>query len=85
MIVRSLVLLAAVTAMASRAVATQVQPPDRHVLHHCEDVLTQAANPANTMKARPAAAEVDRCRIVVREFALRDSRMSVDENGKMMR
>jgi len=84
MISRNLLLLAAIAATGSRAVAAPV-PPDRHVLHHCEDVLTQAAAPANATRTGPATAEVERCRIIVREFALRDSRMSVDENGKHVR
>ena len=85
MISRNLLLLAAIAAMGSRAVAAPV-PPDRHVLHHCEDVLKHAAKTPRSTKTRHAdAAEVERCRIVVREFALRDSRMPVDEHGKMMR
>jgi hypothetical protein len=86
MILRTLLLLAATAAMASRAVAAPVHAPDRHVLHHCEDVLKHAAKTPRSTKTRHAdAAEVERCRIVVREFALRDSRMPVDEHGKMMR
>ncbi|MBS0529318.1 MAG: hypothetical protein JSS22_08015 [Proteobacteria bacterium] len=85
MILRILLLLAA-TAMASHAVATPVHPPDRHVLHHCEEVLTHAAKTERSATtSRTGTSDVERCRIVVREFALRDSRMPVDENGKMMR
>lgn len=84
MISRNLLLLAAIAAMGSRAVAAPV-PPDRHVLHHCEDVLKHAAKAARSKGRHADSAEVARCRIVVREFALRDSRMPVDQNGKMMR
>ncbi|HVV39751.1 MAG TPA: hypothetical protein VHC94_01655 [Nitrobacter sp.] len=86
MSLRTLLLLAAMAAMAWRVVAAPMRAPDRHVLHHCEDVLTHAVKTTQSARThRTDAAEVERCRIVVREFALRDSRMSVDENGKMMR
>jgi hypothetical protein len=85
MILRTLLLLAATTAMMSRVAAAPVHAPDRHVLHHCEDVLKHAAKTPRSTKTRRADAEVERCRIVVREFALRDSRMPVDQNGKTVR
>ena len=86
MILRTLLLLAATAAMMSRGAAAPVHAPDRHVLHHCEDVLKHATKVAHAAKTRHTdAAEVERCRIVVREFALRDSRMPVDQNGKTVR
>jgi hypothetical protein len=85
MIVRTLLLLAATAAMASRVVAAPV-PTDRHVLHHCEDVLKHTAKAAPATTARRAdAAELDRCRMVIREFVSRESRMEVDENGRRVR
>jgi hypothetical protein len=83
MILRILLLLAATASLASRVVAAPAHAPDRHVLHHCEDVVARAAKAAQSAKAH--GPEVDRCRTVIREFVSRDSRMEVDEAGRRMR
>jgi hypothetical protein len=86
MILRTLLLLAATTAMASRVVAAPVHAPDRHVLHHCERVLAKADKATQPAKAsRADATELDRCRMVIREFVSRESRMEVDEDGRRVR
>ena len=86
MTLRNLLLLAAMAAMASHAVAATSHAPDRHKLHHCENVLKHAAKIArSTNVPRTEAAEVERCRMVIREFVSRDSRMTVDGNGKQVR
>ena len=86
MILRTLLLLAAAAAMMSRAVAAPAHPPNRHILHHCEDVLARAAKSAQSAKKQRAdATEVERCQMVIREFVSRDSRMPVDQNGKTVR
>ncbi len=86
MILRNLLLLAATAAMASHAVAAPVHAQNRHVLHHCEDVVAHAAKTAHSTKAlRADPIEVERCRMVIREFVSRDSRMPVDEDGRKVR
>ena len=86
MMLRLLTTIAAVAVFTSHASGTTPRAADRHVLHHCENVLAHAAKAARAAKKqRGGAAEVDRCRMVIREFVSRDSRMTVDQNGKMMR
>lgn len=86
MTLRNLLLLAATAAMASHAAATPAHALDRHVLHHCEDVVAHGAKAERSATAsRTDAAEVERCQMVIREFVSRESRMTVDQNGKAVR
>lgn len=56
----------------------------RDVLRDCENLLARAADPkANVDK--PSDADIARCRQVVRDWTLRESRMLVDEQGRPMR
>lgn len=55
----------------------------RDVLRDCQALLARAAQAAPADK--PGDAEVARCRQVVRDWTLRDSRMLVDEDGKKLR
>jgi hypothetical protein len=83
MMLRLLTAIVAVAAFTSHASGTPPRAADRHVLHHCENVLAHAAKAARAAKKqRGDAKEVDRCRMVIREFVSRDSRMPVDQNGK---
>ena len=52
----------------------------RDVLRNCQALLAHAAQSSGANK--PSEAEIARCRQVVRDWTLRESRMSVDENGK---
>jgi hypothetical protein len=56
----------------------------RDVLRSCEALLARAADP-KAGADKPGDADVARCRQVVRDWTLRESRMLVDENGKPMR
>ncbi len=71
-------LLAALCALSSPALG---EPRD--VLRDCQALLARAAQAAAADK--PSDAEVVRCRQVVRDWTLRDSRMLVDEDGKKLR
>ena len=62
------VLLAWLAAAASSAQAAE----DRTLLDHCKALMTQAS---------ADNAEVFYCRQVIKEWTLRDSRMTVDEDG----
>jgi hypothetical protein len=51
------------------------------VLLNCKAMVERAAKDANSA----SEAELTRCRQVIREWALRDARRSVDEEGKPLR
>ncbi len=50
---------------------------ERTLLNHCKALVAQAS--------APDSAEVQHCRQVIKEWTLRDSRMSVDEDGRPLR
>jgi hypothetical protein len=56
----------------------------RDVLRDCEALLARAAE-AKAGADKPGDADVARCRQVVRDWTLRESRMLVDEQGKPLR
>jgi len=70
---RRVVLLVSLAAAASSAHAAD----DRALLNHCKALVAQASAIDN--------AEVQHCRQVIKEWTLRDSRMSVDEEGRPLR
>jgi hypothetical protein len=70
-----IVLLA--TAMPARA-------DDRTQLNTCKTLVDRAEQP-QPGSAKPDDAALQRCRQIIREWTLRDSRMSVDENGRPLR
>ncbi|WP_234679112.1 hypothetical protein [Bradyrhizobium monzae] len=75
-VVRPALVIAALAAFTLRAHAE-----DRSVLLNCKAMVERAS------KAPSAASEADltRCRQVIREWALRDARTTVDEEGKPLR
>jgi hypothetical protein len=66
--------------LAARAAPARADPRD--VLRNCQALL-ERANQSNAEK--PSAADIARCRQVVRDWTLRDSRMLVDQDGKPLR
>jgi hypothetical protein len=68
--------------VAALIVAQPAHAEPRDVLRNCQALLARA-NQANAEK--PSDADIARCRQVVRDWTLRDSRMLVDEDGKPMR
>jgi hypothetical protein len=75
-------------ALASIASAVNASPGERDQLNACQALVDRAAHPrrANTEPAAaPDDAELARCRQIIREWTLRDSRMSVDEQGRPLR
>lgn len=54
----------------------------RDVLRNCQALLDRANRP-NAEK--PGEADIARCRQVVRDWTLRDSRMLVDDQGRPLR
>ena len=58
----------------------------RDVLRACQAVIHRAAQSAkDSSVAKPDEAEIERCRQVIRDWTLRESRMSVDEEGRPLR
>ncbi|MCP3445307.1 hypothetical protein [Bradyrhizobium sp. CCGUVB14] len=72
------------TALAVAALAALMLPAqaeDRSVLMNCKAMVERASRDASAA----SEAELTRCRQVIREWALRDARTTVDEEGKPLR
>jgi hypothetical protein len=54
---------------------------DRSVLLNCKATVARAQKDAGSV----SDAELTRCRQIIREWALRDARTTVDEEGKPLR
>ena len=74
-------LLLALMAVALFAGAAQAVPGERDRLNACK-VMVERAGAA---QAAPETAELQKCRQIIKEWTLRDSRMSIDENGRPMK
>jgi hypothetical protein len=61
--------------------AAHAVPGERDRLNACK-AMVERAGPASTT---PESTELQKCRQMIKEWTLRDSRMSVDENGKPMK
>jgi hypothetical protein len=67
--------------------ATALPAEDRSQLVSCQALIDRAAQAAteNGASAKHDVDELARCRQIVREWMLRDARMSVDERGRPLR
>jgi hypothetical protein len=65
------------------AMALPAWAEDRTVLVNCKAMVDRAAQAKDGGTANEA--ELARCRQVIREWALRDARMVVDEQGRPLR
>ena len=77
-------LFVALMAAALLASAAHAVSGERVRLNACTLMVERAAA-APAASATPETAELQKCRQIIKEWTLRDSRMSVDENGKPMR
>jgi hypothetical protein len=77
-------LFVALMAAALLISAAYAVPGERDRLNACKSMV-EHAGPAPAAGAAPETAELQKCRQIIREWTLRDSRMTVDENGKPMR
>ena len=77
-------LFVALMAAALLASAAHAVPGERDRLNACK-TMVEHTGPAPVAGATPEAAELQKCRQIIKEWTLRDSRMSVDENGKPMK
>jgi len=75
-LIRPALIIAALLAIAQAAHAE-----DRSVLLNCKAMVELALKDANAA----SEAELTRCRQVIREWALRDARTTVDEQGRPLR
>jgi hypothetical protein len=66
------------------ASTSYASPGERDKLNACQARIDRAAHAQQTGKLDSAAddAELQKCRQIIREWTLRDSRMSVDEEGR---
>jgi hypothetical protein len=71
----------ALTAAALLTSAAHAVPGERDRLNACKTMVEHAP----TAGAAPETAELQKCRQMIKEWTLRDSRMSVDQNGKPMK
>jgi hypothetical protein len=75
----------AISLLASAALA---HAGERDRLNACKELVDRAAQPREA-GATPASAadeaKLPQCRQIIKEWTLRDSRMSVDENGRPLR
>jgi hypothetical protein len=70
--------------VALLAAAMPARADGRTQLNTCKALVDRAAQ-SQPADAKPDDAELQRCRQIIREWTLRDSRMSVDENGRPLR
>jgi hypothetical protein len=68
------------------ALSTPAKADSRDGLRACQALVTQAARSSGVPgTAKPDDPELARCRQIIREWTLRDARMSVDEQGRPLR
>ena len=73
----------AILATLAAATALPAHAEGRAEFVSCQ-AMVRAAQPAQAA-AQPDEAALARCRQIIRDWTLRESRMSVDENGKPLR
>lgn len=71
----------AIVVAALVATAASARAEDRSVLLNCKAMVERASKDTNAA----SEAELTRCRQVIREWALRDARTTVDQEGKPLR
>ena len=77
-----------IIAASLTAISLPARADDRTLLNACQALIDRAAQSAQGAGAagvKTDDAELQRCRQIVREWTLRDSRMTVDEHGRPLR
>jgi hypothetical protein len=79
--------LPALIAAALAATALPAHADGRAEFVTCQAMVDRAAPtaPAGTTAAQPDDATLQRCRQIIKDWTLRESRMSVDEQGRPLR
>ena len=70
----------ALAAIALLGASLPAQAGERDQLNACQALVERTAQ--SQKPAEPDTPEVVRCRQIIKEWTLRDSRMSVDEQGR---
>jgi hypothetical protein len=78
------VVVRAAIAAVLLAGTAQAAPGERDKLNACKAMVDRAAQ-AQSTGAAPDNAELQKCRQIIKEWTLRDCRMSVDEQGRPLR
>jgi hypothetical protein len=79
-------LRAASIALVLLASAALARAGERDRLNACKELVDRAAREAGAAPATVTDdAKLQQCRQIIKEWTLRDSRMSVDENGRPLR
>jgi hypothetical protein len=68
--------------VALLAASLPAQAGERDQLNACQALVGRTAQ---SRKPEPDTPEITRCRQIIKEWTLRDSRMSVDEQGRPLR
>jgi hypothetical protein len=76
--------LLALMAAALLGASSPAQAGERDQLNACQALVERTAH-SQKSATEPDTAEVARCRQIIKEWTLRDSRMSVDEQGRPLR
>ena len=71
--------------LAALAAVLPARAGERDQLNACQALVERAAQPQRSGSAAQADRELQRCRQIIKEWTLRDSRMSVDEQGRPLR
>ena len=81
-------LAAAITVASLSLISLSARADGRAEFVTCQAMVNRAAQWAPTAdpaSARQNDAALERCRQIIRDWTLRESRMSVDENGRPLR
>ena len=70
---------------ASLATVAHARPGERDQLNTCKEMVDRAGQPPAAGAPALDETQRQRCRQIIKEWTLRDSRMSVDENGQPMK
>jgi hypothetical protein len=79
------VLRAVSIALVLLAAAALARAGERDRLNACKELLDRAAQAREAPGGAVEDAELQKCRQIIKEWTLRDSRMSVDEQGRPLR
>jgi hypothetical protein len=71
--------------LAALAAVLPARAGERDQLNACQALVERAAQPERSVSAAQADPKLQRCRQIIKEWTLRDSRMSVDEQGRPLR
>ena len=81
----SAVSVAAPIALVLLGSAAQARPGERDQLNVCKGMVARAEQTTAASAQAAPNAELQKCRQIIKERTLRDSRMSIDENGQPMK